>query len=165
MVESEKCYDILEDLISAQAPPFRVLRLLCLQSLTGGGIKSSRFDSLRRDIVQTYGFEFVVILNNLETAGLLRRKETVFALDSASPFATLRKHLRLINAEVNATEPDDVSYVSSGYAPLTARLVEVAVTIGWAGKDEALRELPGRLVDITQRSHPPECRSTFRSQP
>ena len=106
--------------------------------------------------MQTYGFEFVVILNNLETAGLLRRKETVFALDSASPFATLRKHLRLINAEVNATEPDDVSYVSSGYAPLTARLVEVAVTIGWAGKDEALRELPGRLVDITQRNHPPE---------
>lgn len=156
MVESETCYDTLEDLINAQAPPFRVLRLLCLQSLTGGGIKSSRFDSLRRDIVQTYGFEFVVILNNLETAGLLRRKETVFALDSASPFATLRKHLRLINAEVNATEPDDVSYVSSGYAPLTARLVEVAVTIGWAGKDEALRELPGRLVDITQRNHPPE---------
>ena len=156
MVESETCYDTLEDLISGQAPPFRVLRLLCLQSLTGGGIKSSRFDSLRRDIVQTYGFEFVVILNNLETAGLLRRKETVFALDSASPFATLRKHLRLINAEVNATEPDDVSYVSSGYAPLTARLVEVAVTIGWAGKDEALRELPGRLVDITQRNHPPE---------
>ena len=156
MVESETCYDTLEDLISGQAPPFRVLRLLCLQSLTGGGIKSSRFDSLRRDIVQTYGFEFVVILNNLETAGLLRRKETVFALDSASPFATLRKHLRLINAEVNATEPDDVSYVSSGYAPLTARLVEVAVTIGWAGKDEALRELPGRLVNITQRNHPPE---------
>lgn len=156
MVESETCYDVLEDLISAQAPPLRVLRLLCLQSLTGGGIKSSRFDALRRDIVQTYGFEFVVILNNLETAGLLRRKETVFALDSASPFATLRKHLRLINAEVNTTEPDDVSYVSSGYAPLTARLVEIAVTIGWAGKDEALRELPGRLVDINQQNYPPE---------
>ena len=46
--------------------------------------------------------------------------------------------------------------MSSGYAPLTARLVEVAVTIGWAGKDEALRELPGRLVDVTQRNYPPE---------
>ena len=154
MVESETCYDTLEDMISSQEPPFRVLRLLCLQSLTGGGIKSSRFESLRREVIQTYGFEFVVILNNLETAGLLRRKETVFALDSASPFATLRKHLRLINAEVNTTEPDDISYASSGYAPLTARLVEVAATIGWAGKDEALRELPGRLVDISQQ-HPP----------
>jgi len=56
MIEGESRYDILEDLIACQYPPYRILRLLCLQSLCGGGIKSSRYDSLRRDVVQTYGW-------------------------------------------------------------------------------------------------------------
>lgn len=76
-------------------------------------------------------------------------------MDSTSPFNNLRKSLILINAEVNTIEPDDVSYVSSGYAPLSVRLVQAAVQ-GWKGKEESvLKELPGRLVDITQ-NHPPE---------
>ena len=76
-------------------------------------------------------------------------------MDSASPFNTLRKSLILINAEVNTVEPDDVSYVSSGYAPLSVRLVQSAVQ-GWRNKeDSVLKELPGRLVDITQYN-PPE---------
>ena len=56
MVESDTCYDTIEDMIAGQEPPFRVLRLLCLQSLTGGGIKSSRLDSFKREVVQTYGY-------------------------------------------------------------------------------------------------------------
>ena len=93
------------------------------------------------------------MLNSLEKAGLLRRRETLW-MDSASSFNTLRKAMILINAEVDTVNPDDVSYVSSGYAPLTVRLVQLAIQ-GWAGKDETLRELPGRLVDIEQK-HPPE---------
>lgn len=93
------------------------------------------------------------MLNNLEKAGLLRRRETLW-MDSASSFNTLRKAMILINAEVDTVDPDDVSYVSSGYAPLTVRLVQLAIQ-GWAGKEETLRELPGRLVDVEQK-HPPE---------
>ena len=54
MMESESCYDTLDDYINSHHP-YRLLRLLCLQSLTTGGIKSSKYDSLRKDIVQTYG--------------------------------------------------------------------------------------------------------------
>ena len=32
-------------------------------------------------------YEFVIIFNHLEKTGLLRRKETIFAMESASPFA------------------------------------------------------------------------------
>ena len=55
MVESEACYDVLEDLIASEYPPIRLLRLLCLQSITSGGIKAAKFDALRRDVVQSYG--------------------------------------------------------------------------------------------------------------
>lgn len=58
MIEGETCYDMLEDLVACQYPPYRFFRLLCLQSLCSGGIKSSRYDALRRDVVQTYGYVF-----------------------------------------------------------------------------------------------------------
>jgi len=160
MLESEQCYDMLEDSIACQEPPYQLLRLLCLQSLTSGGIKSAKFDSLRREVVQTYGYEYLFVLNNLEKAKLFRRKDTSW-MDTASTFTNLRKQLALINAEVNTADPDDVSYVSSGYAPLTARLVQTA-TQGWTGKDEALRELPGRLIDVTQREIPEDFATSLK---
>eukprot|EP00560_Eucampia_antarctica_P003801 CAMPEP_0197835632 /NCGR_PEP_ID=MMETSP1437-20131217/26434_1 /TAXON_ID=49252 ORGANISM="Eucampia antarctica, Strain CCMP1452" /NCGR_SAMPLE_ID=MMETSP1437 /ASSEMBLY_ACC=CAM_ASM_001096 /LENGTH=771 /DNA_ID=CAMNT_0043441225 /DNA_START=8 /DNA_END=2323 /DNA_ORIENTATION=+ len=163
MMESESCYDTLEDLISMQDPPYRILRLLCLQSLTSGGIKSSRYDSLRREVVQTYGYEFLFVLQNFEKIGLLRRRETLW-MDTASSFASLRKMLKLINAEVNTVEPDDFAYVSSGYAPISIRLVQAA-TQGWLGKDELLRELPGRLVDVNQRDPPEDLSSALKRKP
>jgi len=141
MVESETCYDMLEDLIACQYPPFRLLRLLCLQSLTAGGLKASKFDILRREIVQTYGYEFLFVLQNLEKVGLLRKRESVW-METAAPFVTLRRQFDLIHADVDTVRPDDVAYVSSGYAPITVRLIEASMH-GFKGKEEALRELPG----------------------
>ncbi|KAL7429091.1 hypothetical protein ACHAXH_004681 [Discostella pseudostelligera] len=163
MLESEPCYEVLEDLIaSGSEPPYRWLRLFCLQSLTSNGIKAARYDSLRRDVIQTYGYEYLMVLNDLERAGFLRKKET-FVLDSmATPYSTLRKALNLINPDVDPSNPQDASYVSSGYAPMTVRWIEAAMR-GYAGLDEALKELPvgsgmgggGRWVDVMQR-WPPE---------
>jgi hypothetical protein len=161
MVEGEMCYETLEDLIAIQYDPYRILQLLALQSLTGGGIKSSKFDSLRRDVVQTYGYEFLFVLNNLEKAGLVRRREW---MDSATGFNSIRKAMILINAEVDPIDPDDVSYVSSGYAPLSVRLLQTAMK-GWQGKEETLKELPGRLVDVTQQYPPQDFATAVKSKP
>ena len=35
-----------------QEPALRVLRLVCLQSMTDAGIKASKYDYLKREIVQ-----------------------------------------------------------------------------------------------------------------
>ena len=161
MVESETCYDMIEDLIASQYPPFRVLRLLCLQSLTSGGIKPSKYEPLKREVVQTYGYEYLFVLHNFEKIGLLRKKESIW--DSASSFATLQKHLALIQADVDPLNPDDVSYVSSGYAPISARIIQTAMK-GWAGKEDVLRELPGRGIDIIQRSPPQEFATALQSK-
>ena len=45
-------YDLLEDMIAKQEPALELLRLLCLQSLTSGGLRSNKFDFLRREIIQ-----------------------------------------------------------------------------------------------------------------
>ena len=160
MLEGETNYEILEDLVATQYPPYRFLRLLCLQSLCSGGIKSSRYDGIRRDVVQTYGYEHLFVLHNLEKAGLLRRREGLW-MDTASPFNTLRKSLILINAEVDTVEPDDVSYVSSGYAPVTVRLLQTAVK-GWSGREDILKEVPGRLIDVTQQNPPEDLAAALK---
>jgi len=154
MLEGEACYDTLEDYLACQEPPYKLLRLLCLQSLTSGGLKSSKYEMLKREVVQVYGYESMFLLQNIEKLGFIRRREMSF-MDSGSPFATLRRALILINAEVNPTIPNDIAYVSSGYAPLTTRLIQAAAQ-GWSEKNDALKELPGRLVDVTQRDPPEE---------
>ncbi|OEU06920.1 Sec1-like protein [Fragilariopsis cylindrus CCMP1102] len=145
MIEGESCYDILEECIFTNYPPYKLLRLLCLQSLCSGGIKSNRYDQFKQSIVQVYGYEFLPILHNIEKMGFIKRIENrgggVFAnlADGAgassggrSLFQSIKRNLILIHAEVNTTEPDDISYVSSGYAPLTVRLIQSAMQ-GWIG--------------------------------
>ena len=111
-------------------------------------------------VVSCISYEFLFVLQNLEKAGLIRKRESIW-IDSASPFATLRKQLNLIKADVDAVEPDDVSYVSSGYAPISVRLIQAAMQ-GWAGKEDVLRELPGRYVDIVQRYPPDDFASAVK---
>jgi vacuolar protein sorting-associated protein 33A len=162
MLEGDMCLDELDDLVAMSYHPYRFLRLLCLQSICKNGINSSRYDSLRKDVVQTYGYEFLSLLMNLEKAGLLRRKEAFLGMDKASAFSKVKDLLVLINAEVDTVEPDDISYVSSGYAPMTVRVLQSAVT-GWKnGRDDILREIPGRFIDIVQQSPPEDLTTTMQ---
>jgi hypothetical protein len=165
MIEGEICHDIVEEWIASGYPPYKVLRLLCLQSLCAGGLKSSRYDSFRIQIIQVYGYEMLPILHQLETLGWIRRKDSLWMdSTSGSSFGSLRRSLVLINAEVDTVEPDDVSYVSSGYAPLSVRLVQAAIQ-GWTtSKEEILKELPGRVLDIQQCQPPLDLATTLKLQ-
>ena len=161
IVESESCFDVIEDLIASQYNVWRVLRLLCLNSLTNGGVKTSKLDTLKREIVQTYGYEFVFLLQNLESIGLLRKKDTLWDTASSSGYSIFRKQLQLIQPDVDPLNPDDVSYVSSGYAPISARIIQTAMK-GWSGKEDTLKELPGRGIDIEQKFPPEEYTTAIK---
>ena len=162
MLEGDLCLDDLDDLVACSYPVYRFLRLLCLQSLCKNGINSSRYDSLRKDVVQTYGYEYLSVLVNLEKAGLIQRKEAFLGMEKPASFSRLTELLDLINAEVEPVEPVDIAYVSSGYAPLTVRLLQAAVT-GWRkGRDDIMRELPGRFVDILQQYPPEDLETAMR---
>ena len=53
----------------------RVVRMLCLASLTYGGIPKKNYDPLKREMFHGYGPQVLLLLIHLETAGLLQRKE------------------------------------------------------------------------------------------
>ncbi|KAI7881074.1 Sec1-like protein [Lichtheimia hyalospora FSU 10163] len=117
--------DYIEEMIDRQKPLIQVLRLLCLMSVAQGGLKTKLFDHFRREIVQTYGYEHIETLHRLESLGLLTKRTT--SAPSRSAFASSRRSLRLIVDDVDEIHPNDISYVYSGYAPMSVRLVQCAM--------------------------------------
>ncbi|KAJ1555943.1 COP9 signalosome complex subunit 1, partial [Cladochytrium tenue] len=113
--------DYVEELIDKQAPLNHVLRLLCLYSLTNGGMKQKNYDHFRRELVQTYGVEHVLTLQNLHKLGLFRPSDP-----TKTSYPQMRRLLRLVVDDVDEQRPNDISYVYSGFAPVLVRLVQAA---------------------------------------
>ncbi|CAN6704763.1 unnamed protein product [Malus baccata var. baccata] len=84
----------------------------------------------------------MVTLNNLEKAGLLKKQET------KSNWLTVKRALQLVVEDTDTANPNDISYVFSGYAPLSIRLIQHAVGSGWRPIEEILRLLPGPHSEI-----------------
>ncbi|KAL1931765.1 hypothetical protein VTP01DRAFT_9909 [Rhizomucor pusillus] len=124
-IDGAKEPDYIEEMIDQQQSLIHVLRLLCLMSLAQGGLKTKIYEHMRREIVQTYGFEHIETLQRLEKVGLLTKRTS--ATPSRSSFAQSRRMLRLIVDDVDEFHPNDISYVYSGYAPLSVRLVQCAL--------------------------------------
>uniref|UniRef100_A0ABI8AHF8 Vacuolar protein sorting-associated protein 33A n=1 Tax=Felis catus TaxID=9685 RepID=A0ABI8AHF8_FELCA len=87
---------------------------------------------------KTYGYEHILTLYNLEKAGLLKPQT-----GGRNNYPTIRKTLRLWMDDVNEQNPTDISYVYSGYAPLSVRLAQLLSRPGWRSIEEVLRILPG----------------------
>lgn len=131
------CFEYIEEMIHKQEPLINVLRLLVLFSITNSGLPKKNFDYLRRELLHSYGFEHIATLNNLEKAGLFRKQ------DSKSNWLTVKRALQLVVEDTDTTNPNDISYVFSGYAPLSIRLVQHAIRSGWRPIEEILKLLPG----------------------
>nr|XP_025688258.1 vacuolar protein-sorting-associated protein 33 homolog isoform X3 [Arachis hypogaea] len=140
IVESQSydiCFDYIEELIHKQEPLTTVLRLLILFSVTNSGLPKKHFDYLRRELLHSYGFEHITTLNNLEKAGLFKKQE------SRSNWLTIKRALQLVVEDTDTANPNDISYVFSGYAPLSIRLIQHAIRSGWRPVEEILKLLPG----------------------
>lgn len=140
IVEAESfdiCFEYIEEMIHKQEPLLNVLRLLILFSVTNSGLPKRNFDYLRRELLHSYGFEHMATLNNLEKAGLFRKQE------SKSNWPIIKNDLQLIVEDTNTANPIDISYVFSGYAPLSVRLIDKAIRYGWRPIEQLLKLLPG----------------------
>ena len=84
-----------------------------------GARRAARHDALRRGVLQTYGFELLGTLHHLERVGLLARARDATAAGlvlggggARTPFAALRRALRLVVADVNSRQPSDAAYAT-----------------------------------------------------
>lgn len=104
-----------------------------------------------------YGYHHLPLLIALQELNLLVKSPSTAPL----PYAQIRKALRLIVDDIDDAAPNDISYVYSGYAPLSIRLVQCitqknAILSGGAATPAAGEagqpERPGRKE--LPRAHP-----------
>ncbi|KAF2707542.1 vacuolar sorting protein-like protein [Pleomassaria siparia CBS 279.74] len=124
-------HDTITELISRDIPLPTILRLLCLESTTNAGIRPKDLETFKRAIIQAYGPQHLLTLSSLEKMNLLqvRGGSALGATPAARPgsvsnYTPLRKSLKLWDDEVNEADPNDISYVFSGYAPLSVRIIQ-----------------------------------------
>jgi hypothetical protein len=68
-----------------------------------------------------YGYSELITLMALQEAKLLRVK------DKRLDWSKLKKIFKLINEEVRIKDPNDISYVYNGYAPLSVKFIETII--------------------------------------
>jgi len=129
----------IEELIAQEADMQTVLRLLCLASIVTGGIKTKTLENIKREILQAYGYNYLPLLLTLGSpplAVLLPNPLPASAPPSVAaskyPYTNLRKQLRLLIEDADPLEEleNDISYVYSGYAPISVRLVQCVAQKG-----------------------------------
>ncbi|KAF5384914.1 hypothetical protein D9615_001128 [Tricholomella constricta] len=124
----------IEEMIAQGSEMQVVLRLLCLASITSGGIKAKPLDNIKREILQSYGYNYLPLLLSLASPPLgillphpLPATAPPSLAASKYPFTTLRKSLRLLiddTPEGMEEVENDISFTYSGYAPISVRLVQ-----------------------------------------
>ena len=182
-------HDTIEELIARDTPLPIVLRLLCLESCIAGGLRPKDLEQFRTLILHAYGYQHLLTLDRLEKIQLLTSRAGGSLLTlPANPvgatqpstrtnYSALRKPLRLIVDEVNESQPSDVAYVYSGYAPLSIRLVQCIIqkpyllsltkpsslnnpqsaasisstSQGWQGFEDVLRQVKGETFNKVQK--------------
>ncbi|KAK6192041.1 hypothetical protein SNE40_003590 [Patella caerulea] len=143
-LETDKIHPYIEECIAKKDSITKILRLICIQSYCNDGLKPKILEYYKREIIQAYGFEHMITLMNLEKTGLLK-------IHGIRTYAIIRKSLKLIVDDVNEQVPNDISYVYSGYAPLSIRLAQYLARPGWRSITEVLNLLPGPKVEEIQQ--------------
>ncbi|KAI0931375.1 hypothetical protein AcW1_001210 [Taiwanofungus camphoratus] len=129
----------IEEMIAQGADMQMVVRLVCLASIITGGIKSKTLEHLKREILQAYGYNLLPLLLSLSSPPLsillpnpLPPSTPPSVAASKYPYASLRKSLRLLIEDQDNLDDmeNDISYVYSGYAPISVRLVQCVAQKG-----------------------------------
>ncbi|XP_064209394.1 vacuolar protein sorting-associated protein 33A isoform X1 [Anguilla rostrata] len=167
-VDTDKVNTYIEDCMAQKDPLIKILRLVCMQSVCNNGLKQKVLDYYKREILQTYGYEHILTLGNLEKTGLLKLQTS-----ARNSYPTIRKTLKLWMEDANEQNPNDISYVYSGYAnphlspppqnpndisyvysgyaPLSVRLTQLLTRPGWRSIEEVLKMLPGPHFEERQQ--------------
>ncbi|KAJ4002193.1 Sec1-like protein [Lentinula boryana] len=140
----------IEEMIAKETDIETVVRLLCLASITSGGIKTKTLENIKREFLQAYGYNFLPLLLSLAAPSLatllpnpLPPSTPSNVQESKLPFASLRKSLRLLiddNPEAMDEVENDISFVYSGYAPISVRLVQCVAQKGGVLSNPAEKE-------------------------
>ncbi|KUF80939.1 Vacuolar protein-sorting-associated protein 33 [Phytophthora nicotianae] len=153
MDQADGVLDTIEELIYRHEDLRKVLRLLCLYCVVNDGMVRRDLDQLKMHVVRAYGHELIFSFSNLERLGVLceRCPRSFFfnSDDTGCSFRYVAQTLSVVDVDVNIKNPKNLAFVTSGYAPISARLVEEVLKHGhWRGIDHVMSRLPGPRAEV-----------------
>lgn len=173
--------DTLEDIqemVFRHEPLPKVLRLLCLFSVVHDGLSKHELERIKLHLVRTYGHELVFSFENLERLGLLYQQRAATdntresdvnrfptvaepgkpaANGARSVFQLVTQELQVIDLDINIENPKSAAFVTSGYAPISCRLVEEILKVGnWRAIDAVMNYFHGPRAEMSLDSEDDE---------
>jgi lysine-specific histone demethylase 1 len=129
-----------EDYISDKRDLYKLLKLMSIESLTLGGIKD--YNSIKKDILNVYGYQNIFLFRDLEKLGWLRDKS--YSKNSINMnYIQLCEKLELVKMDYNNEKPEDSSYVMGGYCPIGLKLIEKGLEGKWNKIQDIIKKIPG----------------------
>ena len=134
-----------DDYITDKKDLLKLLNLFIIETLTQGGVKD--YNSLKRDILNIYGYQYIFLFRDLETIGLIKEKVVLKKLTETS-YQQIVTKLNLISTDIDykKTKVKDCSYIYQGYCPIILRLIELAVQGKWNKFKDIIIKLPGETL-------------------
>ena len=129
-----------EDYICDKKDLHEILKLMVIESLTQGGIQD--YNSIKRDILNIYGFQNIFLFRDLEHLGWLKEKTYIKNLIDMS-YEKICKKLELVDPNLDDIKLDNLYYVMNGFCPLSLRLIEKAVEGKWNKIQDIIKNIPG----------------------
>lgn len=135
---NNKIFDFIDDEMTKKSDKYNLLRLLCLECAIHSGIKNKFLEQIKKEFLNTYGYQDLFLIKNLEKVGMLK------VLDGLNFYNEANKKLQLVYGNVDLNEPNDTSYAYIGYAPIIIRLIEKGIAQGgWSNIKDILKKIPG----------------------
>jgi hypothetical protein len=148
----------LDERIAWKDDIFCILRYLSIitQSL-GSQLNRKDYDLIKKDIIQTFGLQYLVLIHALEQVGILSvtdsSKTSATRKTNESNFERLKRELNLLQGDqaINVDDPQDIFYIYHQYAPISVRLIEKIVFQTVTNIQDTMNLLPGTtFIDIQQ---------------
>ncbi|CAF2742750.1 unnamed protein product [Rotaria sp. Silwood2] len=137
---------------------FCILRYLSIitQSL-GTQLKRKEYDLIKRDLIQTYGLQYLVLIHALEQVGILVvpdiNKNASAIKTNETNFERLKREFNLLQDDqiINVVDPQDIYYIYYQYAPISIRLIEKIVFPTTNNIQDVMNSLSGITFIDTQQ--------------
>jgi len=109
---------------------FCILRYLCIITHSlGPQLKRKDYDLIKKDLIQTFGLQYLVLIHALEQVGLIYLNDSNKNIKTNETyFERLKREFNLLQEDqVNIMDPQDIYYIYYQYAPISIRLIEKIV--------------------------------------
>ena len=148
----------LDERIACKDDPFCVIRyLVVVTQALGVQLKWKDYNAIKKDLIQTFGLQYLVLIHALEQVGILTvndpSKSSGAVKSNENNFERLKREFQLLQEDptINLLDPQDINYVYYQYAPLSVRLIQRIVFPAATNLSEAMNLLPGTTFIDTQQ--------------